>query len=125
MEKLKSEFESHIFFDEIAGQSIVYRVLKMRRSVLIYIGKKDEESLDSLALALDSFVNQQNPDFNGSTTIIGSSENEISKSLAEKLSQRLKKPCFISFNVATDFFTNRSQIEQRLVEEVTVNPDWF
>lgn len=122
MEKLKSEFDSHIFSSEIAGQTIVYRVLKMRESLLIYIGKKEEESLDSLALA---FINQQNADFTGSTTIIGGTENDISKSLAEKLSKRLQKPCFISFNVSTDFFTNRSQIEQRLLEEVTVNPDWF
>lgn len=121
MEKLESEFQSHMFTSEIAGQSIVYRVLKMKNSIFIYIGKKDEESLDSFALA---FINHQNGD-GSSTTILGSFENDVSKSLAEKLSKRLKQPCFVAFNVQTDYFTSRSQIEQRLLEEVTVNPDWF
>lgn len=121
MEVLKSEFESHKFSSDIAGQVIMFRVLKMKDSIFIYIGKKDEESLDSLALA---FVHLQNNEAS-STTIIGSAENDISKSIAEKLSKRLRKPCFISFNVSTDFFTSRTQIEQRLLEEVSVNPDWF
>lgn len=121
MQQIQSEFESHLFTGEIAGQTIVYRVLKMKDLLMIYIGKKDEESLESLAFA---FISQQNEKVT-SSTILGSSENDNSKSLADKLSQRLKKPCFVSFNVAADFFTSRSLIEQRLLEEVNVNPDWF
>lgn len=121
MQPIQSDFDSHMFTGEIAGQTIVYRILKMKDSLLIYIGKKDEESLESLAFG---FINQQNQQIT-SSTILGSSENDNSKSLADKLSQRLKKPCFVSFNVTADFFTSRSLIEQRLLEEVNVNPDWF
>lgn len=88
----------------------------MQESLFIYIGKKDSEDLSGLAIG---FTSQQKESL--SSSIIESPE---SRDLAQKLSLRLNKPVFVSFNVAPDRIT-KPTIEQRLIKEITDHPEYF
>lgn len=86
---------------------------------MIYIGTKDNENMDELAVALQT-RNQEvisSPVFG---PVIGCASQELS----EKMTKRLQKQVFISCNVSEDRFL-RPLIEKRLVEEIVNFPDCF
>lgn len=88
--------------------------------MFIHIGKKDEESFDELAVSF--FSAQKNESL--STSIV-SSESSESRDLAQKLSLRLKKPVFVSGGVISIDRVTKPTVEQRLIEEIISQPDYF
>jgi proteasome assembly chaperone 4 len=116
MKPLSSTFNSHQFSEEITGQTLIFRILKMQESLFIYIGKKDSEELSALAIG---FTSQKKESL--SSSILESPE---SCDLAQKLSLRLNKPVFVSFNGPSDRIT-KPTIEQRLIKEITDRPEFF
>lgn len=117
IKKVSSKWNSHQFTGNISDTLYSFRVLKMDKSVLIYIGQSDSEMLDELAVALPV----QN---NVSTTIIGSSTGCDSQELSQQFSKRLKKQVFISCNVSMSNI-NRPLIVKRIAEEIKNVPDAF
>lgn len=91
----------------------------MQDSLLIYIGKKDEEAFNSLGLGFPL----QNSKESVSSSLFNIEDTE-SRDLAQKLSLRLKKPVFVSCNVSVDRIS-KPLIEQRLVQEITEFPEHF
>lgn len=121
MKSTTSKFASHFFKAEIAGLKstiINYRILKMENSVFIYIGSKDDEQLNGLALGL-LIPNQSEK--STSTAIL---ESQESKDMAQKLSIRLNKPVFVSCNVNLDRHT-APIVEKHLIEEIKERPECF
>lgn len=91
----------------------------MNGSLLIYIGAKDNETMDELAVSLQN-RNQEvisSPVFG---PVIGCASQELS----EKITKRLKKQVYISCNVTDDRIL-RPLIEKRLVEEIVNFPQCF
>lgn len=120
MKSTTSKLASHFFKAEIAGLKTMivnYRVLKMDNSVFIYIGPKDDEQLNGLALGL-TIPNQSE---STSTSIL---ESQESKDMAQKLSVRLSKPVFLSCNLNLDRHT-APVVEKHLIEEIKERPECF
>ncbi|CRK99900.1 CLUMA_CG013203, isoform A [Clunio marinus] len=120
MSTVESAFSSHSFSGDVSGQSFKYRVLKMHDSLFIYIGKKDEELLSGLGLGFPSRTSDQE---SVSMSIINTEAPE-SVDLAKNISQRLKKPVFVSCNTLLDRIS-RPVIEKRLLDELNNHPDRF
>lgn len=121
MKSTTSKFASHFFEAEIAGLKatiINYRILKMDNSVFIYIGPKDDEQLNALALGL---IIPNQSQISTSTSIL---ESQESKDMAQKLSIRLNKPVFVSCNVNLDRHTT-PVVEKYLIEEIKERPECF
>ncbi|KAG5675010.1 hypothetical protein PVAND_004950 [Polypedilum vanderplanki] len=118
MKSTSTNFNTHLFTGEAAGQIINYRVLKMQDSIFIYIGKKDEEVLNGLAVGLLQPYNEKEAI---STCIL---ENKESQDLAQKLTVRLKKPTFISCNLNVDRLI-APIIEKHLIKEINEKPEFF
>lgn len=69
-------------------------------------------------------LNQLNHRTKESTSSLILASNVESQDLARKLSLRLKKPVFISYNTNIDH-TNRPQIEELLIHEIDERPENF
>lgn len=119
MKSTTSKFSSHFFNAEVAGQIINYRILKMENSLFIYMGKKDEEVFDGLALGL--MIPHQNQE-STATSILESPE---SRDIAKKLSVRLSKPVFVSYNVNAVDRLMLPIIEKNLIQEIKERPECF
>lgn len=118
MKSTSSVFTSHLFSGEASGQAINFRVLKMQDSIFIYIGKKDDEVLDGLAVGLLSPYDDRQAI---TTSILESTE---SRDIAQKLAVKLNKPVFISFNISVDRFTSPI-VEKQLLQEIKERPEFF
>ena len=118
MKSTSSTFASHLFTGEVAGQIVNYRILRMEDSVFIYIGKKDEEVFDGLAVGLLSpYQNREAV----TTSILESTE---SFDIAQKLAVRLNKPVFVSCNINVDRLI-APVIETQLIQEIKERPEYF
>lgn len=117
IKKVSSKWNSHHFSGNISDTLYSFRVLKMDKSVLIYIGQSDNEVLDELAVALPVQDNV-------STTIIGINTGCASQELAQQFTKRLKKQVFISCNIPMSNI-NRILIVKRIAEEITNVPEAF
>lgn len=118
MKSTTSTFNSHLFTGEVTGKTVNYRVLKMQDSVFIYIGKKDEEVLEGLAVGLLSPYENRDA---VTTSILESTE---SHDIAKKLAMRLSKPVFVSCNISLDRIT-APVIESQLIQEIKERPELF
>lgn len=117
IKKVPSKWTNHYFTGEISDTMFSFRVLKMDKSVFIYIGQCDNESFDELAVAMPVQDNV-------STTIIGSQVGCNSQELAQQFTKRLKKQVFISCNIPTNNII-RPLIVKRIAEEIKNVPDAF
>lgn len=118
MKSTTSKFTSHLFKGEVAGETINYRILKMESSLFIYIGKKSEETLDGLALAITL------PHIDEKPVATSITESPESQDLAQKLSTRLGKPIFVSYNANVDRMMF-PLVEKLLIQEIKEKPDYF
>lgn len=118
MKSTASNLTSHSFTMDVAGQILNFRVLKMENSSFIYIGKKDEEVLSGLALGI-KLPHQSGESI--STSII---ENSESQDIAQKLSARLSKPVFVSYNANVDKLMF-PLVEKHLIQEIKERPECF
>lgn len=118
MKSTSSTFGSHLFTGEVSGQAVNYRVLKMQDSLFIYIGKKDEEVFDGLAVGLLS------PYENREAVTTSILESQQSHDIAQKIAVKLNKPVFVSCNVNVDRLI-APVIESQLIQEIKERPDFF
>lgn len=115
--EIQSPFTSHSFASECIDRWYKYRVLKMTDSVFIYIGDRDNETFDELALAIPM-------DNVTGTTIIGNDAVTDSKEIAIHMARKLKKQVFVSSNIRTDNML-KPLIIKRLAQEVIDVPEAF
>lgn len=117
LHNVPSHLASYHFWAEISNNWYNYRILKMNGSLFIYIGEKNNEIFDELAMAIPS-------DEIIGTTIIGNDSVTDSKEIALQITRRLKKQVFISCNVRSDNLLKPLLIK-RLAEEIKDHPNAF
>ncbi|RZF35797.1 hypothetical protein LSTR_LSTR009213 [Laodelphax striatellus] len=114
LEPAESSFSVHSFVDTVSDTSVTFQVLKMRDSLLIWIGLLEQSSFSDLSLAVNTL----------SSKVFGHRDDSASTSLANRLSRRLKKPVFVSYNVPASKI-DLPGIERRLLEEINSNSSAF
>jgi hypothetical protein len=90
----------------------------MQDSVFIYIGKKDEEVLNGLAVGLLS------PYQNRESVTTSIMESRESFEIANKLAVKLNKPVFVSYNTYVDRII-APMIESHIIQEIKERPEFF
>lgn len=114
-------FQLHTFTLNSSEKTIVFQVIKMVESVMIFINFIDNLILSDLSLGMFNTRTTQVPI---STRIIGDFTEEYSKNLATKFAKKLRKSVYISCNLVADRLIVLD-IERRLCEEIRNKPDKF
>lgn len=120
IEHTKSNFEVHNFATEIAEMPVLFQVLKMDNSLFIWIGSGTDPTFSDLGMALCSSYDRL-PLF---TRLMGSNTDMMSLNLASRLSKKLERTVFVSYNLPSDRLVLPA-VEKRLQEEVTAYPEKF
>ncbi|KAI4467028.1 proteasome assembly chaperone 4 [Holotrichia oblita] len=105
---------------QIEDKRIMYQVLVMKDSLMVFINNKSEMSLKDMSIAM---IGQHCKD-PISSKLFGDFMDESSQALATKLSKKLQKPVYVSYNVENDRLTS-VLVERQLFKEIKDNPDKF
>lgn len=120
VELVESQFIVHKFAEEITERKIVFQVVKMIDSLLIYINDKDRLEFSDLSFAMGNRY-EKSPT---GTTLLGNFAEDTSKNIACKISKKTNKAVYLSCNVEQNSLLI-PLIEKRLYEEMKINPDKF
>lgn len=105
-------FKFHKFVDQVGEVSISCHIIKMEDCLYLWVGNATHSVMSDLAFALQSKY-QSEPIV---TKIMGSLVDDTSANIAKRLTKRLGKPVYVSFNVqANKIFL--PQVEQRIMQE--------
>lgn len=115
-----STFKLHVFSMEFSEKKIIFQVIKMVDSFILFINYEDNLTLSDLSLGM--FNNKCLTAIG--TRIIGNFIDESSNIMAIKFAKRLKKVVYISCNVTLDRLL-LPIIEKRICDELQINPDKF
>lgn len=119
IEEVPSSFKTHEFSKTVFSTDIQFSVLKMEKSVLIWIGLKEQRHFSDLCLGLQSKFS----DMPLSTHLFGNSSDIISKSFVSKIAKKLCKPVYLSYNVPDNQML--PEVIKLLVSEIDNNPQYF
>eukprot|EP00088_Acartia_fossae_P055701 TRINITY_DN6469_c0_g1_i13.p1 TRINITY_DN6469_c0_g1~~TRINITY_DN6469_c0_g1_i13.p1 ORF type:complete len:123 (+),score=31.58 TRINITY_DN6469_c0_g1_i13:51-419(+) len=117
-EDVPCSLTTHNFSTQIIDKTVLFQVLQMNGQVYIWIGD-ESASLSNLSVGIPGVQGQ-----NGAATCIFGSSGDQSRELSEKLSSRLKKQVWVSFNTTDDILTTPGII-QALIDEIRQKPDKF
>ncbi|XP_065213293.1 proteasome assembly chaperone 4-like [Planococcus citri] len=122
IEYTESSFHCHEFNHTILSTEVKFEVLQMKDSTFVWIGNMLDPKFSDLSLAIKT---PSNP-IPIATKILGAATADTtSLGLAERLSKKLKKPVYISFNISIINNKMLEDIERRLVEEIEINAEKF
>lgn len=111
----------HQFSSQILDKHVCYQVLKMKDSLVIWIGMGSDPSFRELSVAMKTkYENSPTP-----TKLMGDACSLTSSTMAVHLSKRCQKQVFISFNVTDTNQEMVRKIEERLMEEIAMMPNSF
>lgn len=119
-EYVESSFNIHVFNENIFERNIVFQVVKMQESCMVFINDKEDPQLLNLTLSLMSRFEKEPI----STNLIGLSADNTSNNIATKLTKKLKKAVYVSYNLE-DSRTLTPAVEKRLYDEIRTNPNNF
>lgn len=117
---VESDISLHCFTTSIAERIVKFEVLKFVDSIYLWIGDKRNRTFQDLSLALNSKVAEQTI----ATKIMGTPTDMTSSAIANKLSKKLNKPVYVSFNLVDDRLTVPF-VYKRINEEIKENPQFF
>ncbi|KAK6635608.1 hypothetical protein RUM44_000862 [Polyplax serrata] len=120
IEHIEPNIKIHAFAASVAENVVRFEVMKFKDSVLIWIGQKQNRCFKDLSLALLS--NKVKDPL--CTKIMGQPTDLTSNNLACKLSKKLGKPVYVSFNLVDDRLTV-PVVNSRIIEEMQKNPQCF
>lgn len=112
---LPCSFKFHNFSAKISDITVNYEIIKMENSLYLWIG--DDGKMDDLSFALASDLDRQSI----VTKIIGPAD-ATSTNMAKRLSMKLGKPVYVSFNVTASNII-LPEIERRIQEEFKTHAD--
>lgn len=115
---LPCSFKFHEFVAKITDINIVCQIIKMKDSLFLWVGDCNNSSIDDLSFALLSNLDKQPI----ATKIMGTVEKTTSLNMARRLTMKIEKPVYISFNVIADNITLLG-IEKRIQEEFKTHKD--
>lgn len=120
LELLPCSFKFYDFNDKVGEVRISCQIIKMDKSLYVWVGDCNEKSMKDLALA---FAMENNPKKLPVTTkILGSIADEISTNIASRLASKYGKPVYVSFNLTVDNLI-LPRIERRIHEEFKQHPE--
>ena len=108
----------HNFSECLLDNMVHFHVMKMKDSLFVWMGKKAE--LSSLSVAMCTKYSSTPAVSN----LLGEVSDITSNTLAQRLAKKLKKQCFISYNLPPEN-TLLTLAERRLVEEIDSKPNYF
>lgn len=114
---LPCSFKFHKFSDRVCDMTINCEIIKMDNCLYLWIGDRNNPKMSDLSFALG--LNSEKPI---ATKIMGSVMDTTSLSMANRLSTKLGKPVYVSFNTTVDNITLVS-IENRIQEEFKTHAD--
>ncbi|XP_011881990.1 PREDICTED: proteasome assembly chaperone 4-like isoform X2 [Vollenhovia emeryi] len=118
VELLPCSFKFHDFVAKVCDLSINCQIIKMEDSLYLWIGDSAKRSMTDLSFALASRFERQPI----ATKIMGSVADTTSMNMAKRLSTKLGKPIYVSFNVTADNIALPG-IERRIQEEFKTHAD--
>lgn len=115
----ESTIKVHTFEENLHGSPVAFHVIKMKDSVFIWIG--DQGNIDSLAVALSTPYSRTPL----ATPLMGHSADDSSCCLAARLSKKIGKQVFASYNFTKSDSSLMLNVTQRLLREITEKPEHF
>ena len=110
----------YTFTTNVAERQIKFEVLKFKDSIFVWIGEKHMRVFNDLSLST-LFPKTMEPI---GTKIMGDQTNLTSSNIANKLSKKLSKPVYVSFNLVDDRLTV-AVVNSKLAEEIKNKPQFF
>ncbi|XP_026466584.1 proteasome assembly chaperone 4-like [Ctenocephalides felis] len=111
-------FQFYSFSESFHDCICHYHVIQMSNSLFIYIGNNKE--MTNIALSMLTMHSKAPV----STVLFGETTDNISLGIANRLSKRLSKQVFVSYNLGQNKILIAS-IEKRLLEEINKHPTKF
>lgn len=113
-------FKLHVFRATFMDKTVLFQVVKMNESVLVFVNFMDDIRLTDMSLAMRSPYEKQPI----GTQLVGDRPDNVSKNIAARLCKKLNKSAYVSWNVDCDKQT-LPLVERRLHEEIKSFPDRF
>lgn len=111
----------HQFSGKVLDQTVCYQALKFKDQLVLWIGLEKDPSFKELALAMITpYEKSPTP-----VRLMGDPSSMKSSNLAGRLSKRCQKPVFVSVNIPESSQEILAWMEERLLEEITLNPEHF
>lgn len=104
-----------------AGQSVCFQALSLKNQLFLWIGLESELVFKELSMAIGTLY-EKSPT---PVKLMGNMSSMISSNLASRLSKKMNKPVFVSFNIPEDNQELLAKIEEKLLEEINVAPHLF
>lgn len=122
--QLETNIKLHSFTTRILDNTYFFQVTNLGRTSYLWIGTNDGFMNDLAMSAVTPYDKKGMPT---STKIVGTTNDNLSESIAAKLTKKLGKPIYVSFNIelGTMYSTILRDIEDRLYEEIAMCPDKF
>ena len=117
--RVECRLSTYTFNSNVAGTQVHFSVLRMLDSFMLWIGTQPAE-LANLSMAIMTKFDQVPL----ASAILGNA-SESSSSLAQKLAKRSKKQVFVSYNLPSGDRIMSTEVEKRIIEEMTVCPENF
>lgn len=114
-------FRLHAFTAEVVDKKVLFQVIKMVDSIMIFINATGRMILCDLSLGM---FNARTMDQPVATKVMGNFSEETSKNMALKLAKKLGKTVYVSYNLEDDQLMLPA-VERRLCEEIKNKPDSF
>lgn len=117
-ELLPCSFKFHNFIAKVSDVTINCQIIKMEDCLYLWVGDCNNSIMEDLSLALISNFGRQPI----ATKIMGAIADATSMNMAKRLSLKLGKPIYVSFNVTADNIMLPG-IERRIQEEFKTHAD--
>lgn len=117
---LPCSFMFHEFVTKITDVNIACQIIKMEDSLFLWVGDCNNPNMDDLSFALVSNSDKRPI----ATKIMGTVADATSTNMARRLTMKLGKPVYVSFNITADNITLPG-IERRIQEEFKTCADLF
>lgn len=111
---------SHGFYFKACDQKVIVRAFKLEKGLFLWIGSFSHPVLEDLALSMTTPYGKDPLQ----TKLLGDVLNMTSMNLGSRLSKKLDKPVYVSFNVDSDMISLPA-IEAAIVEEMKKAPHLF
>ncbi|KAI4489492.1 hypothetical protein M0802_011027 [Mischocyttarus mexicanus] len=106
-------FKFHEFVDDVGEVRIKCHIIMMEDCLYLWIGDTKQSLMNDLAFALKS--NYESIPI--ATKIMGAVADETSTNIAKRLTKKLGKPVYVSFNLQVDRML-LPQVEHRIQQEL-------
>lgn len=93
----------------------------MKNQLFLWIGLETEPAFKELSLGVGTAYDVTPT----AVKLMGNISSIISSTLAIRLSKRCKKSVFVSFNLPEDNHDLVTKVEERLLEEIKLTPQFF